>query len=131
VTHCLRLLVSLEARMRRGRRLVLGPLSPRLSLVAPPFVHRPRTVAWAARARLRKEGEGWKQWKQDMSGSTCRKIGPTSTFGLCRRARRQRPGRTRRALERASTAADRGRGDRRLRDDRGGGARRGLVAAGG
>src|ERR1700685_2540275 len=68
VTHCLRLLVSLEARMRRGRRLVLGPLSPRLSLVAPPFVHRPRTVAWAARARLRKEGEGWKKWKQDMSG---------------------------------------------------------------
>src|ERR1700677_156953 len=85
VTHCLRLLVSLEARMRRGRRLVLGPLSPRLSLVAPPFVHRPRTVAWAARARLRKEGEGWKQWKQDMSGSTCRKIVSTSTF--CRKAR--------------------------------------------
>src|ERR1700691_3193881 len=80
VTHCLRPLVSLEARMRRGRRLVLGPLSPRLSLVAPPFVHRPRTVAWAPRARLRKEGEGWKKWKQDMSGSTCRKIGSTFTF---------------------------------------------------
>src|ERR1700729_1386827 len=85
VPHCLRPLVSLEARMRRGRRLVLGPLSSRLRLVAPPFVHRPRTVAWAARARLRKEGEGWKQWKQDMSGSTCRKIGSTSTF--CRKGR--------------------------------------------
>src|ERR1700691_945107 len=85
VTHCLRPLVSLEARMRRGRRLVLGPLSPRLSLVAPPFVHRPRTVAWAPRARLRKEEEGWKKWKQDMSGATCRKIG--SPFKFLRQAR--------------------------------------------
>src|SRR6202044_4065767 len=54
--------------MRRGRRLVLGPLSPRLSLVAPPFVHRPRTVAWAARARLRKEGEGWETMEERYVG---------------------------------------------------------------
>src|ERR1700685_3024546 len=80
VTHCLRLLVSLEARMRRGRRLVLGPLSPRLSLVAPPFVHRPRTVGWAARPGCARKGKGGKNGSKICRGRRVERPARRSRF---------------------------------------------------
>jgi hypothetical protein len=76
-----------SARQRTESRLILGHRSPRLSVAFRPPLHRTRTVAWAAearilQARLRKEGTRWSLF---LSASTFRRIGSTSASGRATR----------------------------------------------